>query len=121
MGITKFRIKSRRPNRTFQTVSCEYYDTQMGVFRTLFKDGKVVSRAPLPIEVDNKSIMSVQLTAIEAVGENKYLFRDFEFYDKEDLGKLSKNEVEISLKNEALYNFISGGHSLSSMMSKATI
>lgn len=112
MAITKFRIKSRRPNRPHESFSCEYFHTPTGKFRTLFTDGVSVFRQPMEVEVKNRVVMHEIITSVTSDEKGvKWLYKDYEFYTGDDLMSKTPDEIELSQKHQSLYDFIMGGHS----------
>ena len=111
MGVTKFRIKSRRLNRQYISLSCTYFDVASRTHWTLFTDGTVVNRQPLNEELFHKTVLNVPITQSYKEGDDKVLYQDFEFYDEKDLKELPKEKAKQSKRNEQLYNFIMQGHS----------
>jgi hypothetical protein len=110
MGVTKFRIKSRRLNRQYISLNCTYFDVSSGTHYTLFTDGKIVNRPPLNEELFHKSVLNVPITQSYKEGDDRVLYQDFEFYDESDMKDMSIEKQKQSKRNRRLYDFIMQGH-----------
>jgi hypothetical protein len=111
MGITKFRITCRRANRAHIGFDCTYFDSINTTHYTLFKDGVVKQRSALPEELDARYVVSHNLPLRQKVGNDIFLYQDFEILDNDDYEQAPRAIKEISKRNRELYDFLMQGHS----------
>ncbi len=111
MGITKFRITCRRANRAHIGFECTYFDSLNTTHYTLFKDGVIKQRAALPEELDARYVVSHNLPLRQKIGNDIFLYQDFEILDGDDYEQSPKPIKEQSKRNRELYDFLMQGHS----------